>query len=196
MLGQEAKFIPDDRVDEFVGNGASVFGGEVIRGFETQRLRKDGTLVDVSISVAPIRGDDGSVVGTIGVLTDITGRKEAEAAFRNSERRIQSLLRHSSDLVIVWNAQGVITYASPSVTRFTGYEIGQTIDQTGARLVHPDDEEHVIRALDEVGSGPPGAEGSFEARFRRHDDEWRWLEAIVRNLIDDPRHRRSPHQRA
>ena len=186
VLGQEAKFIPDDRVDEFVGNGARVFGGEVIRGFETQRLRKDGTLVDVSISVAPIRGDDGSVVGTIGVLTDITGRKEVEEAFRNSERRIQSLLRHSSDLVIVWNAKGVITYASPSVTRFTGYESGQTIDQTGARLVHPDDEEHVIRALDEVRSGPPGAEGSFEARFRRHDDEWRWLEAIVRNLIDDP----------
>jgi diguanylate cyclase (GGDEF)-like protein/PAS domain S-box-containing protein len=185
-LGQEAKFIPDDRVDEFIDIRARVFSGEVIRGFETQRLRKDGTLVDVSISIAPIRGEDGSVVGTISVLAGITARKEAEEALRNSERRIQSLLRHSSDLVIVWNAKGVITYASPSVTRFTGYEIGQAIDRREARLVHPDDEEHVIRALDEVRSGPPGAEGSFEARFRRHDDEWRWLEAIVRNLIDDP----------
>jgi diguanylate cyclase (GGDEF)-like protein/PAS domain S-box-containing protein len=185
-LGQEAKFIPDDRLDEFVDNGARVFSGEVIRGFETQRLRKDGTLVDVSISVAPIRGDDGYVVGTIGVLADITPRKEAEEAFRSSERRIQALLWHSTDLVIVWNTEGVITYASPSVTRFTGYEIGQTIDQREARLVHPDDEERVVRALDEVRAGPPGTAGSFEARFRRHDGEWRWLEAVVGNLIDDP----------
>ena len=40
-LGQEAKFIPDDRVDEFIDIGARVFDGEVIRGFETQRLRKE-----------------------------------------------------------------------------------------------------------------------------------------------------------
>jgi diguanylate cyclase (GGDEF)-like protein/PAS domain S-box-containing protein len=186
VLGQEAKFIPDDRVGEFIDNGARVFSGEVIRGFETQRLRKDGTLVDVSISIAPIRSDDGNVVGTIGVLADITARKEAEEALRKSERRIQSLLLHSSDLVIVWNTEGVIKYASPSVTRFTGYEIGQTIDQREARLVHPDDEERVVRALDDVRAGPPGAAGSFEARFRRHDDEWRWIEGIVGNLIDDP----------
>jgi diguanylate cyclase (GGDEF)-like protein/PAS domain S-box-containing protein len=185
-LGQEAKFIPDDRVDEFIDIGARVFSGEMIRGVETQRLRKDGTLVDVNISVAPILGEDGGVVGTIGVLADITGRKEAEGALRSSESRIQSLLWHSSDLVIVWNTEGVITYASPSVTRFTGYEIGQTIDKREARLVHPDDEERVVRALDEVRAGPLGAAGSFEARFRRYDDEWRWLEAIVGNLIDDP----------
>jgi diguanylate cyclase (GGDEF)-like protein/PAS domain S-box-containing protein len=185
-LGQEAKFIPDDRLDEFIDNGARVFSGEVIRGLETQRLRKDGTLVDVSLSVAPILREDGEVVGTIGVLVDITARKEAEEAFRSSERRIQSLLWHSSDLVIVWNTEGVITYASPSVTRFTGYEIGQTIDSSQARLVHPEDEERVVRALDKVRSGALGAAGSFEARFLRHDGDWRWLEAVVGNLIDDP----------
>jgi diguanylate cyclase (GGDEF)-like protein/PAS domain S-box-containing protein len=186
VLGQEAKFIPADRVDEFVDIGARVFNGEVIREFETQRLRKDGTLVDVSISVAPIRGDDGMVVGTIGVLADITARKVAEDALRNSENRIQSLLWHSSDLVVVWNTDGVITYASPSVTRFTGYHVGDAIGQQGARLVHPDDEARVVRALEEVGAGALGASGSFEARFLRHDGEWRWLEAVVGNLIDDP----------
>jgi diguanylate cyclase (GGDEF)-like protein/PAS domain S-box-containing protein len=185
-LGQEAKFIPDDRVDEFIDIGARVFDGEVIRGFETQRLRKDGTLVDVNISVAPVVGEEGNVVGTIGVLADITARKEAEEAFRSSERRIQALLWHSSDLVIVWNTEGVITYASPSVTRFTGYGVGQMIDQRDGRLVHPDDEERVVRALDEVRRGALGAAGSFEARFRRHDGEWRWLEVVVGNLIDDP----------
>jgi diguanylate cyclase (GGDEF)-like protein/PAS domain S-box-containing protein len=186
VLGQEAKFIPADRVDEFVDIGARVFNGEVIHEFETQRLRKDGTLVDVSISVAPIRGDDGKVVGTIGVLADVTARKEAEDALRSSENRIQSLLWHSSDLVVVWNTYGVITYASPSVTRFTGYHVGDAIGQRQARLVHPEDEARVVRALEEVRAGPPGASGWFEARFLRHDGEWRWLEAVVGNLIDDP----------
>ncbi|HEY3096884.1 MAG TPA: PAS domain S-box protein, partial [Acidimicrobiia bacterium] len=186
VLGQEAKFIPDDLVDEFVDIGARVFSGEVVRGVETRRLRKDGTLVDVSISVAPIFSEDGAVVGTIGVIADITSRIQAEEALRGSENRIQSLLWHSSDLVVVWNTEGVITYASPSVTRFTGYHVGDAIAQREARLVHPDDEARVVQALDEVRAGPTGTSGSFEARFRRYDGEWRWLEAVVGNLIDDP----------
>jgi PAS domain S-box-containing protein len=62
VLGHEAKFIPDDRIDEFIDIGARVFSGEVVRGFETQRLRRDGTLVDVSISVAPIFSRDGTAI--------------------------------------------------------------------------------------------------------------------------------------
>lgn len=186
VLGQEARFIPDDRMDEFIDIGARVFSGETVRGLETQRLRKDGTLVDVSVSVAPIWGREATVVGTIAVLADITARRQAEEALRRSESRIQSLLWHSSDIVVVWNTESVITYASPSVTRFTGYQVGDAIGQREARLVHPDDEERVVRALEEVCAGPLGTSGSFEARFRRYDGEWRWLEAIATNLNDDP----------
>ncbi|HYU39835.1 MAG TPA: PAS domain S-box protein [Acidimicrobiia bacterium] len=176
VLGHEAKFIPDDRIDEFIDIGARVFSGEVVRGVETQRLRKDGTLVDVSISVAPIFSKDGTVVGTIGVLADITARIQAEDALRGSENRIHSLLWHSSDLVIVWNADGVITYASPSVIRFTGYQVGDAIGQREARLVHPDDDERVVRALDGVRAGPTGTSGSFEAASAAttaNGDGWR-----------------------
>jgi diguanylate cyclase (GGDEF)-like protein/PAS domain S-box-containing protein len=185
-LGQEAKFIPADRVEEFVDIGARVFSGDVVRGFETQRARKDGTLVDVSISVAPIWDDDGTVIGTIGVIADITAQKQAEDALRSSEDRIQALLWHSSELVVVWNTEGIITYASPSVTRFTGYQVGDAVGRREARLVHPDDEARVVKALDEVRAGPPGTTASYEARFRRYDGEWRWLEALVVNLADDP----------
>jgi diguanylate cyclase (GGDEF)-like protein/PAS domain S-box-containing protein len=185
-LGQEAKFIPADRLDEFIDIGARVFSGEVVREFETQRLRKDGTLVDVSLSVGPVWDLHGTVIGTIGVLADISARKQAEDAFSGTEDRIRSLLWHSSDLVVVWNTGGVITYASPSVTRFTGYEIGDAIGRREPRLVHQDDEERVVQTFDEVRAGPTGASGSFEARFRRYDGEWRWLEAVVGNLIDDP----------
>jgi diguanylate cyclase (GGDEF)-like protein/PAS domain S-box-containing protein len=185
-LGQEAKHIPADRVDEFIDITGRVFNGEVVRGFETQRLRKDGTLVDVSLSVAPIWDEDGTVIETIGVLEDITARRRAEDALRGGEQRIQALLWHSSDLVVVWNTEGVFTYASPSVTRFTGYHVGDAVGQREARLVHPDDEERVVQALEEVQAGPPGTSGSFEARFRRYDGKWRWIEAVVGNLIDDP----------
>jgi hypothetical protein len=64
----------------------------VVRGVETQRLRKDGTLVDVSISVAPIFSKDGTVVGTIGVLPDISVATSSSWSAVSSETSRTQLL--------------------------------------------------------------------------------------------------------
>jgi diguanylate cyclase (GGDEF)-like protein/PAS domain S-box-containing protein len=57
-------------------------GGEVT-GFETQRRKKDGELIDVSIFAAPLRGGDGEINGALGVIADITARKRAEETIRH-----------------------------------------------------------------------------------------------------------------
>ena len=63
--------------------------GETIWIEETQRLRRDGKLVDVSMSIAPIRDADGKVNGTMVTIADISRRKEAEAALRESEAHLR-----------------------------------------------------------------------------------------------------------
>jgi PAS domain S-box-containing protein len=54
-----------------------VLGGERLTEVETHRKRKDGTVIDVLITAAPVRGSAGQVVGALGILTDITDRKKA-----------------------------------------------------------------------------------------------------------------------
>ncbi len=60
--------------------------GESFTGVETQRLRKDGTIVDVSLSVAPVKGPGDTVTGTIGVLADIGERAQLESQLRQAQK--------------------------------------------------------------------------------------------------------------
>ena len=67
--------IPDDRHDEEAHVIASVSRGEVVDHYETQRRRKDGSLIDISLTVSPVRDSRGVIVGASKVARDITERK-------------------------------------------------------------------------------------------------------------------------
>ncbi len=79
MLGRPVTIlVPPDRPAEEDAIMARILGGERVEPHETQRLRKDGTVVDVSLTVSPIRNDQGRIVGASKIARDITERKEAE----------------------------------------------------------------------------------------------------------------------
>jgi PAS domain S-box-containing protein len=70
--------IPSDRQDEETGILARIRRGERVDHFETVRRRKDGSLVEVSLSISPIRDGDGRIIGASKVARDITERRRAE----------------------------------------------------------------------------------------------------------------------
>lgn len=70
--------IPPDHADEEPRILARLRKGERIEHYETVRARKDGTLVDISLTVSPIRGPEGQIIGASKVARDISERKEAE----------------------------------------------------------------------------------------------------------------------
>lgn len=87
MFGSSAKetigtsvsvIIPQEKTDEFASVLAKVNAGETIQNFETVRLKKDGTLVPVSVTLSPIRDDHGKVVAVSSIDRDITERKKIE----------------------------------------------------------------------------------------------------------------------
>jgi PAS domain S-box-containing protein len=71
--------IPEDRHNEEPEILRRIRNGERIEHYETVRMRKDGSLVDISLSVSPIRNDRGAVIGASKIARDITENKEAEA---------------------------------------------------------------------------------------------------------------------
>ena len=79
---------PPDRVDEEPDMLARVARGEIVRHFETVRVRKDGTCIDVSVTLSPLVDHDGHIVGTSTIARDITERKRAEEELRQSGRKL------------------------------------------------------------------------------------------------------------
>ncbi|MEZ3117551.1 PAS domain-containing sensor histidine kinase [Halobaculum sp. MBLA0147] len=97
----------------------------------------------------------------------------------------RKLVEESSDIPTVIDADGEITYVSPSVTRTLGYEPEELVGEVGFEYQHPDDRDTVADAIETVRSNPDEIE-VVETRFRRADGSWCWIEATIQNRLDDP----------
>jgi PAS domain S-box-containing protein len=107
--------IPDDHLDEEPAILARLRAGDRISHYETVRLRKDGTLVDISLTVSPIRGPDGRIIGASKIARDVTAGRVAEATLRAQAEVIRQaydaiFLRDSSNAITLWNRGAERTY--------------------------------------------------------------------------------------
>ncbi|WP_225072129.1 PAS domain S-box protein [Desulfuromonas sp. CSMB_57] len=97
VLGQYYRLVPDGLDPEFRENLARMNRGEKFHGQETRRRRKDGTLLDISFSTAPLYDQGGEIIGTVGILADITERKRTEVALRESEELFRQIFEQHED---------------------------------------------------------------------------------------------------
>lgn len=84
--------IPADRADEEIMILGRIRAGATVDHYETVRQRKDGSLLDISLTISPIRDGQGRIVGASKIARDITDRKHAENALRASETQLQAEL--------------------------------------------------------------------------------------------------------
>jgi len=96
----------------------------------------------------------------------------------------RTIVEEVNDLATVVDSDGTITYVSPAVRRVLGYDPEELVGRTGYELVHPDDRERNAAAMETVLSDPSEA-ATVEVRFRHADGSWRWIEATLRNRLDD-----------
>jgi PAS domain S-box-containing protein len=97
--------IPPERVDEESAILARTRRGESMEHFETVRVRKDGTKIDVSVTISPIRDSGGAIVGASKITRDITARKQAEAALAEQASVLDSaqvFVRDMKSRVVFW----------------------------------------------------------------------------------------------
>ena len=113
------------------------------------------------------------------------GREEAEGALEEREERLRALVRHSSDVVVVMDEDGAISYLSPSVRRVLGHDPEGLIGEDAFALVHPEDAGRV-RAFHARGNDEPGVKPPLDLRLRHADGSWRCVEGIGNNLLDEP----------
>ena len=169
---------------------------------------KDGRVRLISWANTPLHGPDGAVNGVACVGEDITDRRAAEEALRQSEKRFRALTENALEWVSVLSATGTILYESRSVERLFGHNPNQVVGRSIFDFVHPDDVD-AAKALLAVllaeprGVGltePPRSAGAglagagaetgmvqeFEVRVCHSDGSWHWLNGSARNLLHEP----------
>jgi len=122
VLYQYLPIVPPDKSAEHHKLRERAFSGNTFTGVEVSRQRKDGTLIDVSLSTAPVYDSGGRVKSIMAVLEDISERKRAEEALRESEERYSSLFKNNHSVMLLINPQNAaIVDANPAACSFYGW---------------------------------------------------------------------------
>jgi PAS domain S-box-containing protein len=187
IVGQSGrKLIPADYRTQENEVLTKIQRGERIEHYDTKRLRKDGTLIDVSMSVSPIKDETGNIIGASKIARNIADRKQAEAALRQSEERWELSVRGNNDGIWDWNVQTNEVFLSSRSKEILGYEdheIPNIVDEW-ANLIHPDDLGWVMQAIqDHFAKKTPFY--ITEHRIRCKDGSYKWMFDRGQALWDD-----------
>jgi PAS domain S-box-containing protein len=167
MVGQPvARLIPPERLPEETEILSRIKHGENMPNFETVRVRKDGSTIQVSVTVSPIRDSAGNVVGASKVARDITERKRAEEARRVSEERYRTLFEYAPDGIVIVDPKGYYLDVNLSICKMLGYTREEFIGLNATDIVAPAEIPHIGPALDVIQTK---SDYQREWQFRRKD---------------------------
>ena len=125
--------------------------GEAIEQHDTVRLRKDGSRLDISLVISPIRSRTGEVVGASAIARDIGERKRAQQALNQQIEERRRIFETSQDLILVTDTKGNFVQVSPSSMTILGYQPSEMIGHTRDRI-HPSRRSRQHAQRDAVGA--------------------------------------------
>ncbi|HET6757589.1 MAG TPA: EAL domain-containing protein [Burkholderiales bacterium] len=145
--------------------------------------KKGGGAFPAELSVSAM--NSGSSHRYTLVVRDISRRTHAEDLLRQIEARFSALTENASEVIVVVQENGAVSYASPSLARVLGYNAQDFIGKSAFDYIHFEDLGSVQAALSSINN-KPGAKAVVEFRFRHADGAWRVLEAVGKNCVDNP----------
>ncbi|MFC0241661.1 PAS domain S-box protein [Rhodopseudomonas telluris] len=199
-IGRNASqlIVPDDLREEEQQMLAGIRDGTSFAYLWTKRKKANGELVDVAVSISPIRADDGELIGMAASARDITDLVQAEREIHNlnaslerqvAERTAQlektstlqaAILERAAYAVIATDVAGTITLFNPAAERMLGYKAEELIGRATAMLFHdPDELAERAEAMRQEGVHVASNLGVLQARLARNDPDtavWTYID--------------------
>src|SRR5215207_10951829 len=140
--------IPEDHIDEEPAILARLRAGDRIEHYETVRRRKDGTLIEISLTVSPIIGPSGRVVGASKIARDITEQRRAQRELNEAAERLNLALAAARLGDWSWDAATDAVSLSETAAEVFGVRAGSNVTWAELRgLLHEDDRERARLAV-------------------------------------------------
>lgn len=184
ILGQSIRLlIPDDRQHEEDDIIARIVKGERVLPFHTVRRCKDGTDIDVTVTVSPVRDADGRIVGASKIARELGDLDLARRALAESETRFKMMADNISQLAWIADAEGWIFWYNRRWFEYTGTKI-EDMEGWGWKAVHhPDHVDRVVERLKHSWTTGEFWEDTFP--LRGADGKYRWFLSRARPIRGD-----------
>jgi len=163
---------PDDRAAVDAAYSGSLREGRDTYEIEHRIVRKDGEVRIVREKCEHIRDESGQIIRSIGMVHDITERKRTEEILHESEEKYRTIVENTTNVIMVIQPDGIISYLSPSCIDVLGY-LPEDLVGTNPVIFHPDDAEKVQQALTRAMKGKKGS--GFEYRILTKQGEIKWI---------------------
>jgi PAS domain S-box-containing protein len=183
------RLVPESRREEWRRGLRAALAGQVVH-LESECHRSDGALVPIALSLTPIRDASGAISGASSVARDISQRLAAERALRESEERLELVVRASNDGLWDWDIPSGRVFYSERLQQLLGFRAGELAPTPDAlrELVHPEDRSPLALppatpgdvprlAFDDDEGDDAGPPRDVECRLRRKDGTYGWFRA-------------------
>ncbi|MGO9118404.1 MAG: PAS domain S-box protein [Desulfomonilaceae bacterium] len=151
-----------------------------VSNFEVELVRRDGDTLIVSTNSHIYYDKSGRPLGIEGVFTDITARKRAENALRESEEKYRILVENANEGIFVAQ-DGVIKFLNPKMSEMFDYSKEEFISNPITEFVHPDDRERILQSHFRRLAGDQ-APTQYPFRLLNKDGQIQWAELVVARI--------------
>ncbi|MES1214565.1 MAG: PAS domain S-box protein [Bacteroidota bacterium] len=171
------KIIPEDRVGEEPLIIQRIMRGQRIEHFDTKRLHKSGRLIDISLSLSPLKDKKGKIIGASKIARDITEQVEVAKKLRESSERLQMAIESTQLGTWDYNPQSGELSWSEECKKIYGIQEGMQISfEVFADHIHPQDREFVEKEISRSMTYESGGRYDLTYRITRFDDNTvRWI---------------------
>ncbi len=180
-IGRSVSFIlPSSHLGELDHILDKIRKGGRIKHFDTVRVRKDGSTVEVSLTASPIKDGAGRLTGVSWIARDITGRKAMEMALRESEEKFRVLMETASTVILLHQGYNFI-YANPATELATGYPKDELFQMKFWELTAPEYRD-VVRSRGIARLQGENPEQRYEVKIVTKQGDLRWWDLASSNM--------------
>ncbi len=190
LIGKHATFLSggDCTLGEKPASIKKLYAEGSMKNMEGIYKKKDGSVFYASANLQILKEADGTVIGAIGVLRDITESRQLYEALRNAERHYRIIADFTHNWEIWVDPQGNLKYVSPSCKSITGYSPQEFFLRPDflKELILPEDIEPLRKAHKKASKARKELEIQF--RIRRRDGQIRWIELTSQPVVIEGRY--------